>query len=230
MKWRKDECNKAINLLISGKTLDKIGEELNRTKKAVKEKLSELGYKQSDYIKFIRTEEKVCKQCQENFISLISDERKFCSQSCSAIFNNKLRPKKIARLRYSIKCENCGKEGKSAGRIFCSNNCYKEFNKKKLFEQIESGVTSLSCNTYKKYLIEKYGNKCMECGWCEINPLSGKVPIELEHVDGDSTNNSLVNLKLLCPNCHSLTPTYKALNIGNGRHSRMIRYKEGKSF
>lgn len=230
MRWTKDECDKAIDLLISGKTLDKIGEELNRTKKAVKEKLSELGYKQSDYIKYIRIEEKGCKQCQQKFISLISDERKFCSQKCSTIFNNKLRPKKIGRLRYSIKCENCSKEGKSAGRIFCSNNCYKEFNKKKLFEEIESGVTSLSCNTYKKYLIEKYGNKCMECGWCEINPASGKVPIELEHIDGNSENNNLDNLKLLCPNHHSLTPTYKALNKGNGRYTRMVRYNSGKSF
>lgn len=230
MKWTKEESDKAIVLLKSGKTLDKIGDELNRSKKAIKEKLSELGYKQSDYIKHVRTEEKECKQCQQIFISLISDERKFCSQKCSAIFNNKLRPKKIGRLRYSIKCENCGKEGRSAGRIFCSNNCYKESNKKKLFEEIESGITTLSCNTYKKYLIEKYGNKCMECGWDKTNPVSGKIPIELEHIDGNSENNKLENLKLLCPNCHSLTPTYKALNKGNGRHKRMQRYNDGKSF
>ena len=70
----------------------------------------------------------------------------------------------------------------------------------------------------------------MECGWCEINKYSGNVPIELEHIDGNSENNSLENLKLLCPNCHSLTPTYKALNTGNGRHSRRKRYEEGKSY
>jgi 5-methylcytosine-specific restriction endonuclease McrA len=82
----------------------------------------------------------------------------------------------------------------------------------------------------KKYLIEKYGEKCMECGWDEKHPITGNVPIELEHIDGNSKNNELKNLKLLCPNCHSLTPTYKALNKGNGRHNRMKRYYEGKSF
>ena len=51
----------------------------------------------------------------------------------------------------------------------------------------------------------------------------------LEHIDGNSENNSLDNLKLLCPNCHSLTPTYKNLNKGNGRFKRMERYNKGKS-
>ena len=87
-----------------------------------------------------------------------------------------------------------------------------------------------SAKTIKRYLIDLYGDKCMECGWCEINQVTGKVPIELEHIDGDSENNSLENVKLLCPNCHSLTPTYKALNIGNGRHKRMERYRKGISY
>jgi hypothetical protein len=70
----------------------------------------------------------------------------------------------------------------------------------------------------------------MECGWDKINPVSKKCPIELEHIDGNSENNDLINLKLLYPNCHSLTSTYKNLNRGNGIHEKMIRYKEGKSF
>ena len=39
----------------------------------------------------------------------------------------------------------------------------------------------------------------MDCGWCEKNIVTNKVPIELEHIDGNSENNSLDNLKLLCP-------------------------------
>ena len=70
----------------------------------------------------------------------------------------------------------------------------------------------------------------MECGWGEKNKFSNTVPIELEHIDGNSENNQLDNLKLLCPNCHSLTPTYKGLNKGNGRHIRQQRYKDGKSY
>ena len=61
----------------------------------------------------------------------------------------------------------------------------------------------------------------MKCEWNEIHPITGNVPVQIEHIDGNSDNNSLENLKLLCPNCHSLTPTYGALNKTNkGRESK----------
>ena len=85
---------------------------------------------------------------------------------------------------------------------------------------IENNQGSFYQNTYKAFLISKYGNKCMECGWNKINQVTGKIPIQSEHIDGDSENNNLENLKLLCLNCHSLTPTYGALNKGNGRKNR----------
>ena len=49
---------------------------------------------------------------------------------------------------------------------------------------------------------------------------SGKIPLEIEHIDGNYLNNSESNLILLCPNCHSLTATYKGANRGNGRKAR----------
>jgi 5-methylcytosine-specific restriction endonuclease McrA len=70
----------------------------------------------------------------------------------------------------------------------------------------------------------------MKCKWAERNPITEKVPIELNHRDGHSENKNLDNLELICPNCHSLTPTYKKLNAGNGRHARRQRYKAGKSY
>lgn len=54
----------------------------------------------------------------------------------------------------------------------------------------------------------------MECGWDKINKYSNKCPIELEHIDGNHDNNKIENVRLLCPNCDSLTPTYKGLNRG----------------
>jgi hypothetical protein len=124
-------------------------------------------------------------------------------------------------------CINCGK---ITTNIYCSSFCLNEYRQKEIFRNIENGDNSYPHRQYKKYLINKYGEKCMECGWNERNPITNNVPIELEHIDGNSNNNSLINLKLLCPNCHSLTPTYKALNTGNGRHYRRKRYKEGKSY
>ena len=50
-----------------------------------------------------------------------------------------------------------------------------------------------------------------------------------DHIDGDWRNNVENNLRLICPNCDSLTSTYAALNRGNGRKNRAIskRAKEG---
>ena len=59
----------------------------------------------------------------------------------------------------------------------------------------------------------------MNCGWREIHPITGLVPIQLDHIDGDSDNNDLKNLRLLCPNCHSLTVNFGRLN-NSGRSKR----------
>jgi hypothetical protein len=55
-------------------------------------------------------------------------------------------------------------------------------------------------------------HRCEGCGLTEW--LGRPIPLELDHVDGDRTNNLFENLRLLCPNCHALTPTYRGRNIG----------------
>jgi hypothetical protein len=53
------------------------------------------------------------------------------------------------------------------------------------------------------------------CNRCAINEWQGeKLSLHLDHIDGDNTNNLIENLRLLCPNCHSLTPTYCGRNKG----------------
>lgn len=187
----------------------------------------------------IKNIEIICLECNINFQSKISENRKFCSQSCSASFNNKKRikndeltintKKRIRKLGKQIGiCICCDKEiHKNNGndvRKYCSSKCQQIYQR-----EIKVNNNTASSRTLKFYLIEKHGKSCMECGWDKVNPTTGNVPIELEHIDGNSENNNLDNLKLLCPNCHSLTPTYKALNLGNGRFKRRERYKEGKS-
>lgn len=52
-----------------------------------------------------------------------------------------------------------------------------------------------------------------KCNNCELTDwLGNPIPLELEHIDGNSSNNKLENLELLCPNCHSLTDTYRGKN------------------
>lgn len=55
-------------------------------------------------------------------------------------------------------------------------------------------------------LIKLRGQKCECCGLTEW--LDQPINLEVHHKDGDRTNNSLENLQLLCPNCHSYTPTF----------------------
>ena len=51
---------------------------------------------------------------------------------------------------------------------------------------------------------------CLDCGGADW--LGKPMPLELDHIDGNSDNNQLDNLRLLCPNCHSFTSTYRGKN------------------
>ena len=54
-------------------------------------------------------------------------------------------------------------------------------------------------------------NKCEICGVFEWNGLP--INCELDHIDGNSRNHQLDNLRILCPNCHSQTKTFRGKNI-----------------
>jgi endogenous inhibitor of DNA gyrase (YacG/DUF329 family) len=154
------------------------------------------------------------------FCQTETNNPKYCSLSCSAKANNRKFPKRTSK-RVPKSCVHCGAAIDFKSQKFCSNRCRADFDWVLRKNQIaQTGVGS--GKHLKRYLIEEYGEVCMECGWGERNVASGCVMIELEHIDGNNENNTLSNVKLLCPNCHSLTPTYRSLNIGNGRKSRRV--------
>jgi hypothetical protein len=218
MKWVEEEIEIAKHLLKNGFNFYEIGDKLGRSRDSVRNKMNRLGVTWLSYHDSHEVRE--CLNCHKSFNCLKHKRNKFCSSSCSATYNNKLR----CESKY---CLNCNKETKN--RKYCNHKCNKEHQQSLVFFKIENGDTTLHFKNYKKYLIHKYGEKCMECGWGKINKYSNTIPIELEHIDGNSENNNLDNLKLLCPNCHSLTPTYKALNTGSGRYKRMERYYNKQS-
>jgi|SRR3989344_6380694 len=54
---------------------------------------------------------------------------------------------------------------------------------------------------------------CEHCRWAKYTA-EGYLPLELDHINGDRHDNRLINLRVLCPNCHSLTKNYR----GRVRH------------
>jgi len=91
--------------------------------------------------------------------------------------------------------------------------------------KIKSG--KFTAHTAKKYLLKTIGHVCSSCDLSEW--MGNPIPIQIDHIDGNSEDSSLNNVRLLCPNCHAQTPTFGIKNKGNGRFLRRQRYKEGKS-
>lgn len=138
-----------------------------------------------------------------------------------------------------VKCGGCKepfKPKKNSTGKYCSNKCQATAQRALFIADWKSGKVSGAkshgavSKHIRTYLFGKFDSKCHLCGWCEVNPHTNRIPLDVDHIDGDSTNNSEDNLRLLCPNCHSLTATYKGANRGKGRRSRIKRYHEGKSY
>lgn len=155
---------------------------------------------------------------------------KFCCRSCAAKYNNKKRG--LHPLIEHMKCEFCGKDmyNKQYGTRFCSRKCQTQYEQKEYIEKWKKGEIDGVSGKYgvsviiKRYLFSKYDCKCEKCGWNEVNPTTGRVPLQIHHIDGNCLNNKEENLQLLCPNCHSLTETFGSLNKDS---KRVFRVQKG---
>jgi hypothetical protein len=118
-----------------------------------------------------------------------------------------------------VPCEFCSQSFGAVNKTvrFCSTICYISHKwEKETIPKILNGVAGKK--SLKKYLLETRENQCSSCSLSEW--MGQPLTMDMDHIDGNSSNNTLENVRLLCPNCHSLTPTYKAKNIGNGPKSR----------
>ena len=80
-------------------------------------------------------------------------------------------------------------------------------------EDIFNGKYNYPTSKLNKRLI-KEGYKEARCECCGLSEWLGKpIVLELHHIDGNRKNNKLENLKLLCPNCHSITDNFKSKNV-----------------
>lgn len=69
-----------------------------------------------------------------------------------------------------------------------------------------AGTSHLKRRLIREGVLEE---RCNECGLIEWR--GRKLSLHLDHIDGDRRNNQRENLRLLCPNCHSQTPTYSKI-------------------
>ena len=132
-------------------------------------------------------------------------------------------------------CLNCNSLIKSKNKYY-SNKCQQEYKYTKYINEWKNGLKSGMRGDYqismyiKTYLFKKFNYKCSKCGWSKTNPFTGNIPLEIDHIDGNYKNNNEDNLILLCPNCHSLTETYKGANLNHGRNNRHKYYQKKENF
>ncbi|NBP01557.1 MAG: HNH endonuclease [Proteobacteria bacterium] len=88
--------------------------------------------------------------------------------------------------------------------------------KNALKNALEKNLYLHSNHLLKKILIT--AGRVYKCDICKLTDWNRKaINLDLDHIDGDSFNNKLENLRFLCPNCHSQTKTYKGRNINTGK-------------
>lgn len=130
-----------------------------------------------------------------------TSNKKFCSRSCAASVNNKGKGQK--RKKKPAACPRCNSPGSDRICDSC-NRRNPTFYKNKIWNELTRD------DWRRRRLIEERGIGCEMCFGTEW--LGKPIPVEVDHIDGNHNNNEITNVRLLCPNCHATTPTYRGRN------------------
>jgi len=141
---------------------------------------------------------KVCPKCKEQH----SKSGVFCSRSC-ANSRNWSDDEKLKR-SIALKGKACRPKN------FNQEEWRTKIRATRLKKYMETPFNDLGMENRRRRVFEEQNFKCSKCGISEW--LGQPLILELEHKDGNNQNNSRENLEALCPNCHSLTETWRGRN------------------
>lgn len=166
---------------------------------------------------------------------------KFCSRSCSAKFNNVAFPKRKLEGVCSRCPETCAKGRKYCRKCLSNHNIYtsterppelrnRGYNTLIVAEWIMGLHDGRAGKKYKSslnkairsYLLHINNFTCVKCKFNKTHPTDGATILEVNHINGDGTDHRYENLEVICPNCHSLTESYRGRN--SGKSSREYHY------
>lgn len=112
-------------------------------------------------------------------------------------------------------CINCDNNLNKNAIKFCSVSCEKEYKYKNFIklwlDGTIDGTTGIKVLKPSKYIYKWFKEQLQECVICGGgNMWNGKVlNLEIDHINGDRSDSRVCNLRLLCPNCHSQTVTFR---------------------
>jgi 5-methylcytosine-specific restriction endonuclease McrA len=186
----------------------------------------------------------VCETCKEVHDGKYGSGR-FCDSVCKNTFVASLdrskRNKKIAETsngkkipRKDTKCKYCIKifpspSAAGAHSFRCHSNPQNairagEIEKAKIKKYNEMTYSEVP-KSYKRERI--FNDQNGKCNKCSLDKWLGElITLEIEHKDGNHQNNARENLELLCPNCHSLTTTWRGRNKNKGKSGKRVTDEE----